>query len=165
MKRKNLLFILVVLFTCFGARAQENIGYVDIKKVLNQMPERQQAQIDLDRYVDELSNEFQAMQFQYDQKIEEYTHLPENASPAVKENLQNQIVQMDERMNNYQSETQIYLAEKELELLTPINDKVMATIEKVAKKNGYVHVFDTGTTLVFPKTIDFTGLVLEELGI
>lgn len=165
MKRKNLLLILVVFYTCFGAIAQEKIGYVDIKEVLNQMPERQQAQIQLERYVDELSNEFQALQFQYDQKIEEYTHLPENASLAVKQNLENQIMQLDERINNYQGQTQILLDERELALLTPINDKVMSTIEKVAKKNGYAHVFDTGTTLVFPETSNFTNLVLKELGI
>lgn len=165
MKHKTLLFIPVMLFMCFGAFAQEKIGYVDIKEILNQLPERKQAQLELERYVDELGNDFQAMKFQYDQKIEEYTHLPENASAAVKENMESQIMQMDERMNNFQRQSQELLDDKELALLTPINDMVMATIEKVAKKNGYVHVFDTGTTLVYPKETEFTRLVLKEFGL
>jgi Skp family chaperone for outer membrane proteins len=54
--------------------------------------------------------------------------------------------------------------EKE-KLITPIREKLLATIKEVAKAMGYDHVLYKESALVFPAAADLTNAVKNKLGI
>lgn len=163
---KALAIALITLTTSvLQVSAQEKTGYVNIQEVLSEMPERAMAQRDLENYMNELATGYQALQYSYQQKLDQYTALDNSAPPAVRENLERQIMMLEQQMNDYQRTSEQLLNEKEDALLQPINDKVMASIARVAKKEGYGHVFDTQSALLFPPKSDFTSLVKKDLGL
>ena len=105
--------------------------------------------------------EFEEKRAKYD---EEKSTLSESMRKIKEEELQSMIERLQVAQQAFQSDAQ----NKQLELIKPLQDKVQAAIDTVAKKQGLVFVFDLsagGIVYKGEKAVDITAAVKKELSI
>ena len=75
---------------------------------------------------------------------------------------------MQQRAQEFEQTAQQDYQKQQADLMKPIIDKANATIQKVAKANGFIYIFDvsTGSVAYFSdQSIDVLPLVKKELGL
>ena len=87
-------------------------------------------------------------------KNEAYIKESKNLSEIVNQAKENELSHINRRIQEFQTNAQAQLQEKESELFQPIVIKVDKAIKEIGKENGFVYVFDTtqGTLLYFDET-------------
>ena len=91
---------------------------------------------------------------------------PEKWSAALRADKEQEIMQLQERIQRFQENAQQSITQKRSELFQPIMDKLDAAIKKVATTGGYVYVMDKANVLFINESIsvDLTNEVKKELG-
>ncbi len=149
----------------------QKFGYVDMKYILNQMPEYQKAQGEIDKLAGEWEAEIQEM-YKEIQSMEASFQAEEVLLTAdMKADRQAEIDRKMSELKEYQKqifgfEGLYYLKKKEL--IKPVQDQVFEATERVAKNNRLQIVFDKSGDLIMIYTDpvhDYTDFVLEELGL
>jgi len=150
------------------AQNKNKFGHIDSQKLLEAMPERKAAQEQMIAETKKLEMQLQAMSTEYQTKMQEYQALPpDSVSPLIRQFKEEEIINLQNRIQNFQAQADEALVQKETELLKPIIDKAKAAIKAVSDSNGYTYVFDTsgGTVLQFPDGDNILPLVLKYLGL
>lgn len=166
----RLLFI-ALLLTAFGQANAQRFGYVDTQVIVEKMPEYAQAQSEIEKQaeiwrkeVEEKQAAVQKMRIDFEA---EKVLLPEDLRQqrmAAIDAKEKEVMEFQNKM--FGIEGQIY--QKRLELMKPIQDKVYAAVEKVARKRRLSFIFDKAGDLVMifaDPTHNYTDIVMEELGI
>ncbi len=159
-------FFIVLSFVSalpFMSFAQEKIGYVNSQELLLTLPERAHIQAKLEQFGSLLEEQFKRMTTEYEKRIAEYQNLPPDTPEAIRTSKANGISDLEKNITEFQQGSEKAILEHEKELLKPLIDKVQNAINAVAKREKYVHVFDTASALVYPEKSDFTELVKQEL--
>lgn len=146
------------------------IGYTNVDYILSFMPEAKQIQAELESYQKQLDNQLQAKVKDYQAKGAEYQNLPENTSEVIRKDKENEILNLQTSIQNFQQEAQQSVIQKRAELLQPAYDKIQKTIDEVAKENGYSHVLSTDTgggfVLLYGREEDnISNLIFAKMGI
>tara|TARA_Y100000385_G_scaffold166087_1_gene172133 strand:- start:9995 stop:10618 length:624 start_codon:yes stop_codon:yes gene_type:complete len=166
----KLVFIFLLVFIGFQSVAQK-FAYVDSEYILSQIPKYKSAQLQL--------NELSA---QWQQEVEKKFLEIDNLRKAfkVEKVLLTKDMQMarEKEINTKEDEAKKFqlekfgyegeLFQKKSELIRPIQDKLYAAINKVAKNNGLDFIFDKSgdlLMLVSNSKYDRSDEVLEELGV
>jgi len=153
----------------FTANAQTvKLGHVNISELLKVMPEYKKAEIDLQGFAKQLENAMAQMQQDYQQKVAKYYEEEAGMIPAIKETRQNEIVDLEKRIQTLQSKSESQLVDKQVQLLKPIEDKVTTAIKSFAQQESYTYIFDAspGQTLLYaPESNDVTGKIKAKLGL
>ena len=174
MKRTILLFSLFTLLLIAGARpalAQSpKIGFVNSSKILSEFPEAQEANKKLDAlgrsWQAELERMSKELQGKYDEFQKKEALLNETEKRAQREDL----VALEQRGIQYR--TQKFCNDGELavatdSILTPIKQKVIRIIEKIAKEEKVQFIFDRNDQILVllygEAKYDYTNLVIDRL--
>jgi len=171
MKKFLGLFLVGIFITTTGLYAQKTdlkFGHVNSNELLSLMPERATATTDLQAYGQMLQKEMEAMQTEYQTKVNAYVEKQATYSDLVKKSKETEIQEMQRRIQDFQATAQQDFQQKETELMQPIIDKAQAAIEKVGKENGFIYIFDlsNGSVAYFSaQSTDILPLVKKELGI
>ena len=157
-------------FSTFNTASAQKYAVVNTDYVLRSIPDYSNAIKRLDKYVEDWKNELaekaaqlEAMRVEYEQ--ESYL-LPENLKKRRKE----EIAAKEQELKSLQQQRfgpDGDLDKKRAELLKPVQDRVFATIERVAHEKNYAFVFDkagSATVLFASKKYDISDEVLEMLG-
>jgi outer membrane protein len=107
------------------------------------------------------------MQVEYNNKLDQYVKDSKTLTDLVKANKEQELADMQNRINNFQQQAQVQLQDKQAELLNPIVEKANNAINAVAKEGGYIYIYDV-RTLVYVDTVkstDIGPLVKTKLGI
>lgn len=167
---KKLFIILAVICTAVAVQAQTKVAHINSSELLEMLPEADSIQIKLEKEQEMWQRLLAGKQTEATNKYNGLMAIIDD--PAVSkaekeiktqevENLQKQYQEMQQRANQE-------LQAKQQELLTPLLDKVKATISEVAKANGYSYVVDTteGSGMIYsdPK-FDLMPLVKAKLGV
>ena len=87
-------------------------------------------------------------------------------SASILEYRQQELAQMEQRMQVFYQTIQQDLQAKQVEYLQPIREKLLAAINKVAAAQVCTYVMDqTGMLYIAPDATDLTPAVKAELGI
>lgn len=164
-----------VLFCSYGVvSAQQKIGHVDTEEIFQLMPEAKTAQQTLDAFIKTKSTEAQQMQGELQKKYTAYLDKQKNLSEANREvlgqeiqTLQNEINEMDGRLQEYNQSAQQQINQKQQELYQPVFAKLTATIGTVAKEKGYAYILDVAqrSVIYFDGGEDVNPAVKTKLGI
>lgn len=157
-------------FSTINSASAQKYAVVNTDYVLRSIPDYSNAIKRLDKYVEDWKNELaekaaqlEAMRVEYEQ--ESYL-LPENLKKRRKE----EIAAKEQELKALQQQRfgpDGDLDKKRAELLKPVQDRVFATIERVAHEKNYAFVFDkagSATVLFASKKYDISDEVLEMLG-
>jgi len=173
-KRTILLLSCFTLLLIAGARpalAQSpKIGYVNSSKILSEFPEAQEANKKLDaigrQWQAELERMSKELQAKYDEFQKKEALLNESEKRAQREDL----VALEQRGIQYR--TQKFGNDGELavatdSILTPIKQKVIRVIEKIAKEEKIQFIFDRNDQILVllygEAKFDYTNLVIDRL--
>ena len=161
----------MVALLAFGgsAMAQKNIklGHINSNDLMQIMPGRDTAMALLQKEVEDLQAEMEAMKKEYETQVNNYLAKKDQLSELIRKSKESDIQKMGERIETFQANAQKLLEERQEELLKPIVDRAKAAIEEVGKENGYTYIFDAGvgTVLYSQDSDDIMPLVKKKLGL
>lgn len=161
--------VLFFLISGTGLYAQNlKFGHINSQELLQAMPENDSAQAQLERFAKQLQDQMEAMQTELNTKYQDYLNQQEQLTDLIRKTKEEEIQQLQERIQNFQNTAQQEMQKKQNELMTPIINKANEAIKAVARENGFIYIFDIsrGTILYFSdKSQDILPLVKQKLGI
>ncbi|MBO4489408.1 MAG: OmpH family outer membrane protein [Bacteroidales bacterium] len=164
---KKLFLILLAVLCCAGLSAQKaKFGHVDYASIMPLMPGIDTAKTALAALQDVLEEEGALMSQELKQKEADYMKLVNSgASAAMLKVKEDEFNKLYERFQTFVTDGERRLQEKQLELLKPFQENIMAAIKKVAEAEHYTYVFDISTLAFYGESTDLTAAVKKELGI
>jgi len=139
-------FILLLIFLLFTgtiySQSHMQIGHVDIMKILSQLPERDSAQVLLEKETREIQTEFEEMQVIYNKLVDDYTKGQSTYSELVKKAKEDEILDKQKRLQEFEQNATATLQRRNGELLQPIYEKIIKAIDTVATQNSYTYILD-----------------------
>jgi outer membrane protein len=109
------------------------------------------------------------MSVELNTKNDAYQKESKNLSDIVKQTKEQELTDMNKRIQDFQTNAQTQLQNKQSEVFQPIYTKVDKAIKDVGKENGFFYVFDVakGALLYFDesKSINVLSLVKTKLGL
>ena len=168
--KKGFIVVMIALLAFGGsAMAQKNIklGHINSNDLMQIMPGRDSAQAALQKEVEDLQAEFATMQKEYESKVNEYMAKRDQLSELIRKTKESDLQAMGARIEEFQTNAQKLLEERQEELLKPIVDRAKKAIEEVGKENGYTYIFDAGVGAVLysQDSDDIMPLVKKKLGL
>lgn len=169
-KLAKLLFAVVLTMgVSFGVNAQSvKIGHVDSAAIMEMLPERAKLEQDLQTYAAELQTEIQAMYAEYQNKAQDYQANEATMSNLIRQSKQKEILDLETRIQEFQGNADLALQNKQLELITPLIEKVQNAVNVVGKEKGFTYILDKSAgAVVFigDNAIDITADVKAKLGL
>ena len=169
---KNLfkvLFLGVALFVMSGvANAQVKIAHVNTAEILDAMPDKATAEKAMEKYYNELQAQLQTMATEYQTKMQDYEANVATMSNLVKQSKEKEIIDIQNRIQQFQANAEQEFEAKRSELLKPILDKIQNAINTVGKEKNLTYIIDiaTGTAVyIGSDAVDVTKDVKAKLGI
>lgn len=164
--KKYIVIFLVLALSVTGYAQKAKFGHVDYAAIMKEMPGIDTAQANLLTLQKELQETGQLMAEELKTKEAEYNKLATNgASAAILKVKEDEITKMYARFQEFASNSEQELQAKQLELLKPFQDNLLAAIKKVAENSKYTYVFDISTLAFSSDSDDLTKAVKTELGI
>jgi outer membrane protein len=162
--------MIVIALAGQSLKAQSfKFGHINSDELIQSMPEYDSATVKLEKYRKELVNALELMQVEYNTKTEAYQKEIKTLSDVVKQTKEQEIMDMQKRIQDFQTNAQTQLQNKQTEVFQPIYTKVDKAIKDVGKENGFFYVFDVakGALLYFDeaKSINVMPLVKTKLGL
>ena len=166
---KKVILTVIVLAAglfCNELNAQKaKFGHVDYAGIIAVMPETDSAQVAVKQLKADLEAEAAVMQQEFQTKYEDFAQKQATYSPAVAKVKQKELEDMYERMQAFAEGAQSQIQAKQVELLEPVQNKVLGAIKEVAKAESYTYVFDVSTIAYSWDSTDLTDKVKAKLGI
>ena len=139
---------------------------MDYGAVLKEMPGIDTAQQALLTYQQELEAVGKQMADEFKTKQAEYTNLANTTtSSAILKVKEDELMKLYKRLQDFVSSSEQELQTKQLELLKPFQERLLAAIKTVAEREKYTYVFDITMCAFHNEADDLTAAVRTELGI
>ncbi|MBN2729439.1 MAG: OmpH family outer membrane protein [Bacteroidales bacterium] len=161
------LFLMVSVSSPAFAQGKIKLGHINSNDLMEMMPGRDTAQTQLENYAKGLESQLIVMSTEFETKYQEFLANEATYLEPVKKSKQQELIDLQNRITDFQSQAQTLLTEKESELIQPLIDKAKGAIDAVAKEKGYTYIFDTGvgTLIYYEDSDDIMPFVKEKLGI
>jgi outer membrane protein len=162
--------MIVIALVGQSAMAQSfKFGHINSDELIQSMPEYDSATVKLEKFRKELVNALELMQVEWNNKSDSYQKESKNLSDIVKQTKEQELMDIQKRIQDFQANAQTQLQNKQTEVFQPIYTKVDKAIKDVGKENGYLYVFDVakGALLYFDETksTNVMPLVKTKLGL
>jgi len=172
MKRSISIAVLIFVIALAGQSAMAQnfkFGHINSDELIQSMPEYDSATVKLEKFRKELLNALDLMTVEFNTKNESYQKESKNLSDIVKQTKEQELIDMQKRIQDFQGNAQQQLQNKQTEVFQPIYVKVDKAIKDIGKENGFLYVFDVakGALLYFDeaKSINVLSLVKTKLGL
>lgn len=171
MKRITLISIVFAMIAFTGSSfAQSNLkfGHINGQELLSIMPERDSAEVKLNAYGQDLSQQIEELHVEYNNKLQNYMQRRESLTEAIRDQREKELTDLQQRIQEFEQTAQQDYQRMQGELMRPLMEKADAAIKAVAKREGFIYVFDlsAGSVVYFSETsVDILPLVKTELGI
>jgi outer membrane protein len=154
MKRFIAIALLVICATFTGKSQTMKFGHINSDELIQAMPEWDSATAKLEKFRVELVNALELMQVELNNKNDAYNKDQKNWTDIVKQTKEQEMLDLNKRMQDFQVNAQTQLQNKQVELFQPIYTKVDKAIKDVGKENGFFYVFDLakGALLYYDET-------------
>lgn len=166
--KKLFLAIALVLFPALMMSAQtaQKIGVVDTQSIIVAMPETKAMQTKLDELMKKYEDTIVEMQKEYQSKFEEFVSKKDTMVESIKLRKQQEIEDLAKRIQELNNVAQQDVQKKQVELFTPIQNKVRDAINKVGAENGFAYLMDSNQMIYMGTAAeDATALVRAKLGL
>jgi len=160
---KRIVLALVLIFSVGSVVAQQKIAHVNSQKLLDTLPSRKAAIVQLKAFEESGVKELQEMEADFNKQIAIYEKNRPTMSPVIikieEEKLMKKQQALQEREQSLNSEMQAVSQE----LNKPILERVQKAVEIVSDRKKLSYVIDESTTLYFKGGMDITNEVITEL--
>jgi outer membrane protein len=167
MKRFIGIAALTILVALMGKNAiaqNMKFGHINSDELIQALPEFDSANVKLEKFRKELVNALELMSVELNNKNDAYNKESKNLTEIVKQTKEQELIDMNRRIQEFQTNAQTQLQNKQVELFQPVYAKVDKAIKEVGKENGFVYVFDIakGSLLYFDETKSTNVLALAK---
>jgi len=162
---------LVAVLTPHLSAQSLKIAYVNSEKILNELPEAQAAQKELESTIKVWQDSLENMGKELQDGLEDYQKKQALMDPTAKAAVEKHLQDLQQRARDFQAQKfdnrdgeVVKLREKKLQ---PIQKHVLKVIEQVAKEDGFSYVFDkieNASNVLYADTkYDLTYRVIDRL--
>ena len=130
---------------CVTVSHAQKIAHLSLDSLIAMMPETKTASSAANDYLKGLEQELMAMQTEFESKYKDYMEKEAGMSEMIKKNKQDDLQQLQTRIQEFQRKAEMDFKMKQSMLTAPILEKAKKGIEAVAKESGYKYVLDTST--------------------
>lgn len=131
--------------------SQTKVGYIDSKKIIDNMQEAKDAKQKLDNLVGEWQKELSVLQDSLKKVKDDYDKKKLILSEQMKAQMEKDIKEIETSITTYKTqkfgENGEYF-QKQTEFMKPVQDRIFKAIETVANKEDYDYVFDRNSDLL-----------------
>ena len=161
---KKMIFMLVMILPVLASA--QKIGHVNTQEIMTLMPETKVMGERLDSLQSSYETQLANMQEEFNKKIAEFQKQQGTMSADIREFRQQELAEMEQRMQMFYQTVQKDLQAKQVEYLQPVRESLLAAINKVAAAQGCAYVIDQANVLyVGADAIDLTPAIKGELKI
>ncbi|MGM9804546.1 MAG: OmpH family outer membrane protein [Muribaculaceae bacterium] len=169
MIKKLVLTVLLVVPMCVAAQ-QLKLGKVDKLAIYNAMPEKEQAEVQLNDLNKQYQDEYDLLQAEYNRKYADFQTLAiDSKTPGtIKERRMQELQENNDKIELFMKSVAADLKEKEEALIAPIKEKIDAAVKAVGDEGGYVIIYDVNSAAAAYLSADFedvTAAVASYLGV
>jgi len=161
---------IIVVFMGQNLMAQNlKFGHINSDELIRALPEFDSASVKLEKFQKDLVNALELMSVELNNKNDVYNKESKNLTDIVKQTKEQEILDMNRRIQEFQTNAQTQYQDKQAELFQPIYVKVDKAIKDVGKENGFTYLFDVakGSLLYFDesKSTNVMPLAKAKLGV
>lgn len=165
---KKIIIMAMMAIMPFGVFAQK-FGHINSADIIPLMSEYKNAQTELEELQKQYREELNYMETEYNKKLEVYDKNRETFSDDIRQRREQELIESQQKMQQYYQDCQMNLEQKSSELMNGINTKLQKAIQSVGEEGAYICVFDiSGGLIPFVSstlTTDVTEAVKAKLGI
>ena len=165
---KKIIIMAMMAIMPFGVFAQK-FGHINSADIIPLMSEYKNAQTELEELQKQYREELNYMETEYNKKVEVYDKNRETFSDEIRQRREQELIESQQKMQQYYQDCQMNLEQKSSELMNGINTKLQKAIQSVGEEGAYICVFDiSGGLIPFVSstlTTDVTEAVKAKLGI
>lgn len=156
MKLKTLKVVLtfaVLALLCVTGKtfSQTKVGYIDSKKIVDNMQEAKDAKQKLDNLVQEWQKQLTDLQDSLKRTRDDFEKKRLILSELLKQQYEKNIKDLETNVSNFKvqkfGEGGEYF-QKQVEFMKPIQDRIFKAIETIAKKEDFDYIFDRNSDLL-----------------
>jgi len=161
--KKIIIAMMLVLPLAVSA---QKFGHINTQELFAQMPEVNQVKLKMDTINNQYETQLAMMQEEFQKKVQDYQAQEATMADAIKQIRQQELQEMQQRIQLFYQTAEQDIARKQQELLTPVHEKMTKAIKAVGEREGYTYIFDSAAMVhVGTDAIDATPAVKKELGI
>lgn len=142
MKRFTAIAALIIFVAAAGHSQNLKFGHVNSDELIQAMPEYDSATANLEKFRKELVNALELMTVELNNKNDAYSKESKNLTDIVKQTKEQELIDLNRRIQDFQQNAQTQLQNKQVELFQPIYTKVDKAIKDIGKENGFLYIFD-----------------------
>jgi len=164
MKRFIGILALIVFMASTGQAQNMKFGHINSDELIRALPEFDTANANLEKFRKDLVNALELMSVELNNKSDAFNKESKNYTEIVRQTKEQELIDMNRRIQEFQANAQEQLQNKQVELFQPIYTKVDKAIKDVGKENGFLYVFDVakGSLLYFDETKSTNVLALAK---
>lgn len=162
-------FLILIFMLAPMSLLAQKFGYVNSAEVIQVMPEYTKALNDLQVLEKQYTADFESMRTELEKKGTEFEKMQQDSVPEnILKRRYEELMQMQERLQQYAEEVRQNLAKAEQEKMVEIQSVFKTALDAVGNEGSYVCVFDVAGGIPFINTTiceDVTQKVRAKLGI
>jgi outer membrane protein len=152
--KKHFIAVILLLLGCFISSpvfSQVKIGYIDSKKIIDNLQEARDAKQKLDNLVSQWQTELATLQDSLKKMKDDYDKKKLILTEQYREQIEKNISNLETSISNFKTqkfgENGEYF-QKQMEFMRPVQDRIFKAIETVATKENYDFVFDRNSDIL-----------------
>lgn len=174
MRKLIIALVAIIAVLSVNQSKAQNFGYMDTQAIIEVLPSAKAAQKSLEAEAKKIDDQIQIMGQEYQDKVRAYQEniqlapaAQEKWSAAIQADKEQEIMQLQERIQKFQENAQISIQQKRQELFKPVLDSIDAAVAKVAKAGNFVVIMEKNSVLYINPDLakDVTDSVKKELGL
>lgn len=159
------LFLMLALALPFALSAQK-MGYINSQELFSQMPELNEVKLRMDTLQGQYETQLANMQEEFNKKVAAFQSEQATLTDGVKEFRQQELAEMEQRIQLFYQTAQQDIQKKQQEYLAPLHEKMTKAIQEVGAAEGFTYIFDSAVMVyVSPDALNVMPQVKARLGI
>ena len=148
------------------AISAQKFGHVNTQELFAQMPEVNQVKLKMDTIQNQYEMQLTSMNEEFQRKMQDYQSQEATMPDAVKQIRQQELQEMNQRIQLFYQTAEQDIQKKQQELLLPVHEKMTKAIKAVGEREGYTYIFDSAAMVhIGADAVDVMPAVKKELGI
>ena len=144
----------------------QKFGHINTQELFAQMPEVAQVRAKMDTIQSQYENQLASMNEEIQKKMQDYQAQEATMADAIKQIRQQELQEMNQRIQLFYQTAEQDIQKKQQELLAPVHEKMAKAIKAVGERDGYTYIFDSAAMVhIGTDANDVTPAVKKELGI
>ena len=161
---KKIIIAMLLALPMFASA--QKFGHINSQELFAQMPEVAQVRLKMDTIQSQYENQLASMNEEFQKKMQDYQAQESTMADAVKQIRQQELQEMQQRIQLFYQTAEQDIQKKQQELLAPVHEKMAKAIKAVGERENYTYIFDSAAMVhVGADANDVTPAVKKELDI